>query len=75
MAVHAVCPHCKTQFELCMDAVPGRDYLCPQCRKTFRVAVGSALALSLRREQALTGVVFRCDPCWPTTLWRIATVC
>lgn len=58
MALRIACPKCNGEFDLRPDAVPGRLYSCPLCEKTFQVAVGSSLALSLRREQALSGLIF-----------------
>jgi phage-related tail fiber protein len=58
MPLNVACPHCEEKFELLLGVVPGQGYPCPMCRRTFRVGAGSSLALSLRREQALAGIVF-----------------
>ena len=58
MALNAVCPHCKNQFDLRLDAKLDTDYSCPGCHENLQIVSGSPLALSLRREQALSGVVF-----------------
>lgn len=60
MALQAVCPHCKKEFQLRDDAEVGVVFRCPACKQQQQVALGTSLAFALRKEQALSGRIF--DP-------------